>query len=58
MSAGESCTSVPILYMHELSNQTTPFAAEIRYFNIDKGRALLTELLYNYNLYKFQADKD
>lgn len=44
--------------MHKLSSQATPFAAEIRYFTIDKSRALLKELLYNYNLYHFEADKD
>ncbi|GAB7327258.1 hypothetical protein MBLNU13_g11149t1 [Cladosporium sp. NU13] len=41
LSAGESVTSVPALYMHRLPGQKAAYAAEIQYYTISKclGRA-------------------
>jgi hypothetical protein len=58
VSAGESCTSVPTYYMHKLPWQAQEFAAEIRYYTIDKCRKLLEELLTHYNFFTFEADED
>jgi len=58
VSAGESCTSVPTYYMHTLPWQSKKFAAEIRYYNTEKCRKLLEELLAHYNLFTFEDDEE
>jgi hypothetical protein len=58
VSAGESCTSVPTYYMHKLPWQTQKFAAEVRYYTVDKCRKLLEELLAHYNFFTFEDDED
>jgi hypothetical protein len=44
--------------MRKLPWQAQGFAAEIRYYTIDKCRRLLEELLGHYNLYNFEQDED
>lgn len=58
MSAGESCTSVPMLYMHKLPWQKSGYAAEIQYYTIPKCRELLEESLRQYNFFAFEQDAD
>lgn len=58
LSAGESCTSVPTLYVHRLEWQTEDYAAEIRYFPISKCRTLLKELIQQYNTFVFEFDEE
>jgi hypothetical protein len=44
--------------MHQLHWQTSPFAAEIRYYNAEKCRKLLEELIEHYNFYTFEKEED
>ena len=44
--------------MHQLPWQTSAFAAEIRYYNAEKCRKLLEELLERYNFYHFEKEED
>lgn len=57
VSGGESCTSVPTIYTHKLHWQVDePYAAEIRYYDIDRCRQLLGEQVRAYNVYTFEFD--
>jgi hypothetical protein len=58
LSSGESCTSVPTVYMHKLPWQSLKYAAEISYYTIQQCRKLLNELLQQYNLYNFEIDEE
>jgi hypothetical protein len=44
--------------MHKLPWQSQKYAAEIRYYTVERCRKLLEELLSHYNLYKFEKDED
>lgn len=58
MSAGEACTSVPMVYTHELAGQTLPYAAKISYIPLTECRDFLTSQLESYNLYTFKFNLD
>ncbi|KAI6873496.1 hypothetical protein KC323_g1160 [Hortaea werneckii] len=58
VAAGESCTKVIMLFTHELSFQTTAFAAEIRYSDLETCRKLLREQLRNYFRYIYEFDEE
>nr|POF17707.1 hypothetical protein CFP56_13119 [Quercus suber] len=60
-ASGQSCTHVVTLYKHRLDFQdpeTTPFAAEVRYLDIDKCKVFLSEQLDNYNRFTFEREID
>ncbi|KAI6813573.1 hypothetical protein KC365_g15275 [Hortaea werneckii] len=58
VAAGESCTKVIMLFTHQLPFQTTAFAAEIRYSDLETCRKLLREQLKNYFRYVYEYDEE
>lgn len=58
VAAGESCTKVIMLYQHILEGQQSPFAAEIRYSNLETCARLLQEQYYRYTVYNFEFNDD
>lgn len=47
-----------MIYMHNLSGQTVPFAAKAVYYSLPRCRGLLKHQLNNYNRYTFKFDED
>ena len=58
MSAGEACTSVPMLYMHELPDQTAHFAAKVSYYPVKECHCLFRWLLNSYNRWNFKYNQE
>ncbi|KAI6889264.1 hypothetical protein KC360_g3532 [Hortaea werneckii] len=58
VAAGESCTKVIVLFMHELPFQSSAFAAEVCYSDLETCRNLLEEQLKNYFRYTYEYDQD
>lgn len=60
VAGGESCTSVPTIYLDRLPLQSKdkPYAAGVRYLTIEDCSIMMQELLDNYNLWTFEQDRN